>query len=193
MYESLGSMLYRLVHLYPCLWWLCIKLVAGLYYHVVNSPIFQICRQYGRLYLWGAKWICKIVVVYSCIEGISFRVSLPANSCTTFVTILEPVENRSALNHFQPLNSVKCLKLTNSPKEFWICFIKRLRLNTVEPLYSVHHWELTFCPFLWRGVPNSGAFSIFLVGMVLCNRAVLEVFLAVHWQRRLVLWVTALI
>ena len=37
--------------------------------------------------------------------------------------------------------------------------------STVEPLYNGHHWELMFCLVL-RGVPTSGASSIFLVGAV---------------------------
>ena len=38
-------------------------------------------------------------------------------------------------------------------------------LSTVETLYNEHHWVPTFCP-LWQGLPNSGASSIFPVGMV---------------------------
>ena len=41
----------------------------------------------------------------------------------------------------------------------------------MEPLYSRHHWEPTFCP-LQRGVPNSGGSSVFPVGVVLRNQAV---------------------
>ena len=37
--------------------------------------------------------------------------------------------------------------------------------TTVEPLYNGHHWEPTFCP-LYQGVHNSGASSIFPVGVV---------------------------
>ena len=43
--------------------------------------------------------------------------------------------------------------------------------TTMEPLYNGHHWDPTFCPVL-RGVPNSGASGIFLVGVVLRNPAV---------------------
>ena len=41
----------------------------------------------------------------------------------------------------------------------------------MEHLYIGHHWEPTFCP-LYRGVPNSEAFTIFPVGMALRNCAV---------------------
>ena len=44
---------------------------------------------------------------------------------------------------------------------------------TVKPLYSGHHWDEQFCP-LYRGVPNSAASGVFLVGMVLRNRAVVN-------------------
>ena len=41
----------------------------------------------------------------------------------------------------------------------------------MEPLHNGNHWDPTFYP-LWRGVPNSGASGIFLVGVVLRNPAV---------------------
>ena len=44
-------------------------------------------------------------------------------------------------------------------------------MYTVEPLYNGHLWGLTFCP-LWQGVPNSGAFGILPIGVVLSNPAV---------------------
>ena len=67
---------------------------------------------------------------------------------------------------------------------------KRGRICTVEPLYSGHYWNQHFVPK--RGVPNSGAFGMFTVGVVLHNRDVKhnmatfsELSLAVRWQGRL--------
>ena len=61
----------------------------------------------------------------------------------------------------------------------------------MEPLYSGHHWEPTFCS-LYKVVPNSGASDIFPVGVVLCKLAVnhnvtvfSELSLVVCWQGRL--------
>ena len=59
----------------------------------------------------------------------------------------------------------------------------------MEPLYNGHHWGPTFCP-LERGVPNSGAFGIYPVGVVLRNPAAnmaafSELSFAARWQGRL--------
>jgi len=60
---------------------------------------------------------------------------------------------------------------------------------TVEPLYSKHHCEPTFCP-LEQGICNSGSSSIFPLDVVyMCNQAIehnMTTFsLAVRWRQRL--------
>ena len=49
---------------------------------------------------------------------------------------------------------------------------KRGRICTVEPLYSGHYWNQHFVPK--RGVPNSGAFGIFTVGVLYCTIGMLS-------------------